>query len=199
MIYNIHCSDITWASRRLKSPTSWLLVLLLANENITSPHHTNPLQWRHNEGDDVSNHQPQDYLLNRLFGCRSKKTSKLRVIGLCAGKSPGTCEFLAQMTSNAANVSFWWRHHATFWERNAPVTDGYPYKWLLTLKVFPCYDDIKYPIKCIHGFVVFWFIVIILAFLSWLDDIFTIFFRVTSLIMNTQSTDPNKDHEVSAN
>ena len=27
-------------------------------------------------------------LLNRLFGCRSKKTSKLRVTGLCAGNSP---------------------------------------------------------------------------------------------------------------
>ena len=28
-------------------------------------------------------------LLNRLFGRRSKKTSKLRVTGLCAGNSPG--------------------------------------------------------------------------------------------------------------
>ena len=46
------------------------------------------LQWRHNEWDGVSNHQPHDCLHNRLFGCRSKKTSKLRVTGLCAGKSP---------------------------------------------------------------------------------------------------------------
>ena len=43
------------------------------------------LQWRHNERDGVSNHQPQDCLLNRLFGRRSKKTSTLRVIGLCGG------------------------------------------------------------------------------------------------------------------
>ena len=28
-------------------------------------------------------------LLNRIFKCRSKKTSKLRVTGLCAGNSPG--------------------------------------------------------------------------------------------------------------
>ena len=41
----------------------------------------------------------------------SKKTSKLRVTGLCAGNSPGTGEFPAQMASNAENVSIWWRHH----------------------------------------------------------------------------------------
>ena len=33
----------------------------------------------------LSNHQPHDYLLNRSFKRRSKKTSKLRVTGLCAG------------------------------------------------------------------------------------------------------------------
>ena len=47
-----------------------------------------PLQWRHNERDSVPNHQPHDCLLNRLFRRRSKKTSKLRVTGLCAGNSP---------------------------------------------------------------------------------------------------------------
>ena len=45
-------------------------------------------RWRHNERDGVSNHQPHDCLLNRLFRRRTKKTSKLRVTGLCAGKSP---------------------------------------------------------------------------------------------------------------
>ena len=69
------------------------------------------LQWRHNGRDSVSNHQPQDCLLNPLFRCRSKKTSKLRVTGLCAGNSPGTGEFPAQMASNAENVSIWWYHH----------------------------------------------------------------------------------------
>ena len=48
------------------------------------------LQWRHNGYDSVSNHQPHDCLLNRLFRRRSKKTPKLRVTGLCAGNSPGT-------------------------------------------------------------------------------------------------------------
>ena len=42
---------------------------------------------------------------------RSKKTSKLRVTGLCVGNSPGTGEFPAQRASNAENVSIWWRHH----------------------------------------------------------------------------------------
>ena len=46
------------------------------------------LQWRHSGRDSVSNHQPHDCLLNRLFRRRSKKTSKLRVTGLCAGNSP---------------------------------------------------------------------------------------------------------------
>ena len=39
------------------------------------------------------------------------KISKLRITGLCAGTSPGTGEFPAQMASNAENVSIWWRHH----------------------------------------------------------------------------------------
>ena len=69
------------------------------------------LRWRHNGRDGVSNHQPHDCLPNRFFRRRSRKTSKLRVTGLCAGISPGTGEFPTQMASNAENVSIWWRHH----------------------------------------------------------------------------------------
>ena len=50
---------------------------------------TNPLHWRHYDHDGASNHQPHGCLLNRFFRCRSKKTSKLRVTGLCVGNSPG--------------------------------------------------------------------------------------------------------------
>ena len=46
------------------------------------------LHWRHNGHDGVSSHQPHGCLLNRLFRRRSKKTSKLRVTGLCVGNSP---------------------------------------------------------------------------------------------------------------
>ena len=49
-----------------------------------------PLLWRNNGWGSVSNHQPHHCLLNRFFRRRSKKTSKLRVTGLCAGNSPGT-------------------------------------------------------------------------------------------------------------
>ena len=56
--------------------------------------------------DGFSNHQSHDCLLNRLFRRRSKKTSKLRVTGLCAGNSPGTGEFSAQMASNAEMCPF---------------------------------------------------------------------------------------------
>ena len=69
------------------------------------------LWWRHNGRDSVSNHQPHDCLLKRLFRRRSKKTSKLRVTGLCVENSPGTGEFPAQMANNADNISIWWRHH----------------------------------------------------------------------------------------
>ena len=50
---------------------------------------TKSLLWRYNGRDNVSNHQPHDCLLNRLFRRRSKKTSKLRVTGLCTANSPG--------------------------------------------------------------------------------------------------------------
>ena len=78
------------------------------------------LRWRHNGCDSVSNHQPRDCLLSRLFRRRSKKTWKLRVTGLCVGNSPGPrtkgqlrgkCFHL--MTSSCASDvlchSLWWR------------------------------------------------------------------------------------------
>ena len=60
------------------------------------------LQWRHNRRDGVWNHRFHDCLLNRLFRRKSKKT--LRHWPLCR-------KFPAQMTSNAGNISIWWRHH----------------------------------------------------------------------------------------
>ena len=68
----------------------------------------NTLQCRHDGRDGVSNYQHRDCLLNRLFGCGSKKTSTLSVIGIFVHV---TVEFPAQMASNAENVFIWWRHH----------------------------------------------------------------------------------------
>ena len=80
------------------------------------------LQWRHNGRDGVSNHRPHDCLLKRLFRRRSKKTSKLRVAGLCAGNSPETGEFPTQMASNAEKVSIWWSHRGAgnHWQPHSP-------------------------------------------------------------------------------
>ena len=71
------------------------------------------LRWRHNDHDSVSNHQPHGCLFNRLFRRRSKKTSKLRVTGLCVGNSPGPVNS-PHKGPVTENVSIWWRHHDTF-------------------------------------------------------------------------------------
>ena len=63
--------------------------------------HWKSLQWRHSGRDGVLNHQPHDCLLNRLFRRRSKKTSKLRITGLCEGNSPVTGEFPSERVCTA--------------------------------------------------------------------------------------------------
>ena len=55
----------------------WSRIIRKANEPMMT------LQWSHNGCDSVSNHQHHDCWLNRLFRRKSKKTSKLRVTGLC--------------------------------------------------------------------------------------------------------------------
>ena len=92
-------SNLAWVG-------SVVLILVCHYRNVW-----NPLQWRLNGRDSVSNHQPHDCFLNRLFRRRSKKTSKLRITVLCVENSAGTGEFPAQMASYAENVSIWWRHY----------------------------------------------------------------------------------------
>ena len=91
------------------------------------------LQWRHNEHDCVSNHRHLDCSLDRLFRRRSKKTSKFCATGLCEGNSPVTGEFLSQRTSNAENVSIWWRHHGI---SSLGHTESYDF-WVVGLPVLP--------------------------------------------------------------
>ena len=69
-------------------------------------HNQTLLQWHYNERNGVLNHRRIDCLLR----CRSKKTTKLRVTGLCDGNSPVTDEFPSQRASYAENVSIWWHH-----------------------------------------------------------------------------------------
>ena len=61
------------------------------------------LQWRHNERDGVSNHQPHDCLLKAQIKENIKAHRPLW------GEFTG--EFPTQRSSNAENVSIWWRHH----------------------------------------------------------------------------------------
>ena len=46
---------------------------------------------------------------------RSKKTSKLRVTGLCPGNSPVTGEWIPRANGRLrGKVSIWWRHHGMY-------------------------------------------------------------------------------------
>ena len=46
-----------------------------------------------------------------VYSGADKKNPKLRFTGLCEGNSPVTGQFPPQRTSDAENVSIWWRHH----------------------------------------------------------------------------------------
>ena len=90
------------------------MVLLSYNVRPSKPapdkEHT--LQWRQNGRDGASNHRRLDCLLNCLFRRRSKKTSKLRVTGLCDGNPSVNGGGFSSQRAGAANFfSNWWRHH----------------------------------------------------------------------------------------
>ena len=103
-------------------------------------HTGNSLRWRHNGRDSVSNHQPRHCLLIYLFRRGSKKTSKLRVTGFCAGNSPGTGEFPAPMASYAENVSIWWRHHILIFQYKVShlMNDGVDFRDGIRDDYFTC-------------------------------------------------------------
>ena len=66
---------------------------------FTSNRYGFSLQWRHNGCDSVSNRQPHDSLLNRLFRHRSKKTPLALVRGIHRGpvNSPYKWSFTRKM------------------------------------------------------------------------------------------------------
>ena len=59
-----------------------------------------------------------------VYQTQIKENIKLSVTGLCAGNSPVTDEFPAQMPSNADFFSIWWRHHE-LWYRVHPRNYGH--------------------------------------------------------------------------
>ena len=64
------------------------------------------LQWRNYESLCFSNHRRLDCLFHRLFRRSSKKTSKLRVTGLCEGNPLVAVWFPSQRASNAEMFPF---------------------------------------------------------------------------------------------
>ena len=68
-----------------------------------------------------------------------RKHLKLHVTGLCAGNSPGTGEFPAQMASNAENVSVSWRHHEKHVRCGSVIVSA----WFLSLASVAWYNNIQ--------------------------------------------------------
>ena len=86
------------------------------------------LQWRHNEPGVVWNQNPCDCLLNRLFGCISKKTSKFRVTGLCAGTSTVTVESpaLIKLQVKLGDLEIWCSACNWYWKTNHKIISKIP-------------------------------------------------------------------------
>ena len=80
------------------------------------------LPWRQNEQNHILNHWRLECLLNCLLRGTPKKTSKLRVNGMCEENPPVTSGLTSQRASNAVNVSIWWRHHG-IWPWIKPKSD----------------------------------------------------------------------------
>ena len=96
------------------------------------------LQWRHNEVDNVSNYQPHGCSLNRLFRRRSKKTSKLRVTGLCVGNSPGPVNS---------------PHKGPVTRKMFPFDDVIMYTWMIGIKRHvPNHNKARRSATLVHNF-----------------------------------------------
>ena len=104
-----------YLARWLYSRCMFLLIHVMKKPaSLNSPainQYDTPLRWRHNGHDSVSNPSLTIVYSTVYSGADQRKHQSSRVTGLCAENSPGTGEFPAQMTSNAENVSIWWRHH----------------------------------------------------------------------------------------
>ena len=105
--------------------------------------HEFTLQWRNNRRGGVSNHLRLDCLLNRLSMYRSKKTSKLCVLGIWEGNPPVTAGFTSKGVSNDIFFFIWWSHHESISqplfvcniaiERHAISLVNMVYLWLFSL------------------------------------------------------------------
>ena len=79
---------ILWCNlskRREGHYRTWSMKFYIMFEVISWGAKFHTLQWWHNGRGGVFSHQPLYCLLNRLFRHRTKKSSKQRATGLCAG------------------------------------------------------------------------------------------------------------------
>ena len=95
-------------------PFAWTSLLSL----VITPENFMMIRWWEHSQKGVTDGQTDrrtdrqtENTIHRAAWSQLKKTSKLRVTGLCVGNSPGTGEFPAQMASDAENASIWWHHH----------------------------------------------------------------------------------------
>ena len=97
--HSMKCRDPPWSSRWLQMP--WRQIC--TNKSATMALHYSDVIM----GAMVSQMFTQPFIRAQI----KNQTSKFRVTGLWAGNSPVSGEFPAQRTSNAENISIWWRHH----------------------------------------------------------------------------------------
>ena len=73
---------------------------------------TDSLQWRHNEGEDVSNHRRLDCLTKLCSGADQRKNQNS--LGVVRGIHRWPLNSPPFRTSDTENVSIWWRLHVRF-------------------------------------------------------------------------------------
>ena len=97
------------------------------------------LQWRHNEHDSVSNHQPHNCLLNRLFRRRSKSLAFVRGIHWWLVNSPNKWPVMRKMFPFDDVIIFSSKFRWLTW-------------YMITLWTFKMSDDISQSISVLRVF-----------------------------------------------
>ena len=95
-----------------------LQYLILNGDPSSEVAHNSSLHWRHNDLDDVSNHQPHGCTQPFIQTQIKENIKAPRHWPLC-GEFTGTGEFPSQRASYTENVSIWWRHHVKATEHNS--------------------------------------------------------------------------------
>ena len=123
----------------IRNPTNWLteertgIILIdlhMMVINLWGQSIGHSLQWRHDECDDVSNHQPHDCLLQPFNHApierKQPSSASLAFVTRhwpCEENSPVAGKFPSPRASNGENVSIWWCHHVLWRHWNSPLTD----------------------------------------------------------------------------